>query len=254
MARFTFPLLGALLLAVSLPARSAQSQGNSLAPGVLGLPGHGVPGSGAAAVRPWSELLPQPGQRGEVMQRSSRVTTVDLQRRVTEVGGDPAALRRVMVKVANGERPAYDTRLNISQSEFVRYLAFQPVLIPTGKSYRLSLSRDRLRLTFGEMEGSLAILRGVSFDLRSGEIQVPEGFTFRPMSVRASAPDRSIDLRGGWQWTMRDINPQTQNGINGQLSLYRLGEGQVLLAYRRTSLVAGRVREPQEVLLTYALP
>lgn len=197
-------------------------------------------------------LLPKPESYAQVVTMGSQIATVNLQQRVTSVGGSPAALKTVLASIARGQQPSYDSRLGITRGEFTRYLAFQPTLVPTGKTIHLSLLRSSQRLTLMEMPGAAGILRGLSFNLKTGELQVPEGFTFSALPVAAStAKDRSIDLRGGVCWMMRGYDPVSQNGIQGQLQLYQLGNDQTLLIYSRTSMLRGIPSEKAEVMLTY---
>ena len=226
----------------------------------LGTAGLGGPGnqalasaeSPAALATRVATLLPAAEQTAQLVNRGARIATVNLQQRVTSVGGSPAALRMVLASAARGQVPSYDARLGITREEFGRYLAFQPVLVPSGKSLKLPLLRTPQRLTFPEQPGVPALLRGLSFDLRSGEVEVPEGFTFKPVRVPAStASDRSIDLRGGVQWNLHGYDPISQNGIHGQLSLHQLGSNQVLLTYHRTNMLRGVPGEEAEILLTY---
>ena len=219
-------------------------------PGTLALASAELPTALTARV---AALLPEPDQTAQLVRRGSRIATVNLQQHVTSVGGSPAALRTVLATAARGQVPSFDARLGITREEFRRYLAFQPVLVPSGKSLKLPLLRTPQRLTFPEQPSVPALLRGLSFDLRSGEVQVPEGFSFRPVRVSGNtASDRSIDLRGGVQWKMHGYDPISQNGIHGQLSLHQLGSGQVLLTYHRTNMLRGVPGEEAEILLTYA--
>ncbi len=219
-------------------------------PGTSALASAELPAALAARVM---ALLPGPEQTVQVVKRGSRIATVNLQQHVTSVGGSPAALRTVLASAARGQVPSYDARLGITREQFGAYLAFQPVLVPSGKSLKLPLLRTSQRLTFPEQSSVPALLRGLSFDLRSGEVQVPEGFSFKPVRVSAStATDRSIDLRGGVQWKMHGYDPISQNGIHGQLSLHQLGSGQVLLTYQRTNMLRGVPGEEAEILLTYS--
>ncbi|SEJ01495.1 hypothetical protein SAMN04488058_103102 [Deinococcus reticulitermitis] len=198
-------------------------------------------------------LLPQSGELGQLMRLGSRITTVDLQRAVTDAGGNAAALRSVMTAVAKGQVPTYDARLNISRETFGRYIAFQPVLEGTGKVMRLTVNQDPRRVTLGAMPGAASILRGLSFDLKTGELQVPEGFIFKPAAISAvTAKDRSIDIRGGVQWNLNGYDPITQNGIYGQLSLYQVGSGQALLTFERMNMVRGIPGQKSSVMLSYA--
>ncbi len=194
-------------------------------------------------------LLPGVGETAQVMRLETRLTVVDLQQRVIEVGGSPDALRAVLASTARGEVPVYDMRLGISKEEFGRYLAFQPVPAPTGKTVKMPVIREPTRVTLGDAPGLNGLLRGLSFDLKTGELRVPEGFSFKPTAVQvSSAPDRTVDIRGGYQWNLRGHNPDTQNGIRGQFNLYQLGSGQIMLTYKRTSLVKGVFNEGELIL------
>lgn len=205
----------------------------------------GLPGKLAA-------LLPQPGQVAQLMeQRSARVVSLELQQRVALANGSREALFALLASAARGEPLKYDQRLGITQEEFqryTRYMVFQPTLVPTGKSVRLNLNRDGTLLKFGEAAGLPGLLRGVVIDLNSGELRTPEGFSAKPRTVAAStAPDRSIDIRGGLEWNVRGNNPVTQNGINGQMQLLQLPE-KVVLIYTRFSMLKGRTSEGTVIL------
>lgn len=239
-----------LLLTLLTGLGSAGQHGAALLPAV---------GSGASEVSGLSvaarvvALLPRNESSAQVVSMGSQIATVNLQQRVTSVGGSPAALKTVLASIARGQQPSYDSRLGITRSEFTRYLAFQPTLVSSGKTVHLSLLRSAQRLTLLEMPGAAGILRGLSFNLKTGELQVPEGFTFSAVPLAAStAKDRSIDLRGGVCWMMRGYDPVSQNGIQGQLQLYQLGNDQTLLTYSRTSMLRGIPSEKAEVMLTYA--
>lgn len=189
-------------------------------------------------------LLPQPGQVVQLLGQRPSLTLVELQRQVTRAGGSPDALRAVMVSAAKGQKPSYDERLGISRVEFERYLVFQPVLVPTGKSVKLPLTREGTRLRFGDVPGLGGVLRGLVLDLATGELRTPEGFATKPRPVPASnAPDRTLDIRGGLEWAVKGNSPVTQNGVNGQLQLLQLAGGQVIFSYYRLSMLHGTINE-----------
>lgn len=204
----------------------------------------------ASALPRLTALLPGSGQTAQIMKMGSRLALVDLQRRVVNVGGSRQALQTVMASAARGEAPAYDPRLGLSREEFSRYVAFQPVLMGTGKFVKLAVVRDAFRLTFSDAPAN-SVLRGLSFDLRSGDLRVPEGFVFRGMQVIPSAAaTRDIDIRSAFIWNVRAFNAEAQNGVHGQVSLYQLGDGQVLLGYHRlSSLVHGVFNNTESELI-----
>lgn len=194
-------------------------------------------------------LVPQPGQAVQLMEERPSLVLVDLQQRVIRAGGSPDALRAVMTSAARGQRPSYDERLGIPRAEFERYLVFQPVLAVTGKSLKLPLTREGNRLRFGDAPGLNGVLRGLVLDLGNGELRTPEGFASRPRPVTVtSAPDRTLDIRGGFEWAVRGNSPVTQNGINGQLQLLQLPGGQVILSYYRLSMMRGTVQQGGVIL------
>lgn len=201
-----------------------------------------------------SALLPATAQNTQVMKLESKLTIVNLQRLVLQKGGSPDALRVVMASAAKGEQPSYDSRLGISREEFGKYITFQPVFTSTGRTLKLAVVRDSGRVTFTDASGN-GLLRGVSIDLQSGELRVPEGFTFKPVVISVSnAPDRSIDIRSGFQWNLKGFNAETESGIHGQFSVYQLGDGQSVLSYtRRSSLIRGVFNNTEsEIILKYA--
>ncbi|UQN07305.1 hypothetical protein [Deinococcus sp. QL22] len=196
-----------------------------------------------------ASLLPQAGQATQILERRSSLSLFELQRRVTNVGGSPDALRTVIVTVSQGKAPAYDARLGITQDEFKRYLVFQQSLAPSGKSLKLPVTRDNGRLTFGDTAGMNGVLRGVSIDLKTGELRVREGFSARPNAVTpsSSSADR-LDVKLGYQWNLRANDPVTQNGIRGQFTLLLLNSGQIILSYDRFSMFKGSLNEGELIL------
>ncbi|ABF46376.1 hypothetical protein Dgeo_2082 [Deinococcus geothermalis DSM 11300] len=194
-------------------------------------------------------LVPQPGQLVQLMERRSSLAFVELQQRVAMAGGSRDALRAVMLSVAKGEAPTYDERLGISRQEFQQYVVFQPTLVATGRSLKLPLTRDGNRLKFGDAPGLNGVLRGLVLDLGTGELRTPEGFGTRPRAVVPStAPDRTLDIRGGFEWTVKGNSPVTQNGISGQLQILQLGGSQVILSYSRLSMLHGTIDQGGVIL------
>ncbi|WP_240738372.1 hypothetical protein [Deinococcus fonticola] len=211
----------------------------------------GVPASlPATTATRLAGLLPGTGQVVQIMQLGSRLTAVDLQNRVLEVGGSREALQAVLAVIARGGMPVYDERLGISKAEFGKYLAFQPLLIPTGKTVKLPVTRDASRVTFLDSP-ALSVLRGLSFDLRTGEVRIPEGFTIKPVSITpSSAPDRTLDIKQAFIWNMKAYNASTQNGVSGQLWLYHLTSGQVVIGYKRMSMIKG-IPNDGDLMISY---
>ncbi|WP_240741195.1 hypothetical protein [Deinococcus sp. Arct2-2] len=244
-ARPLFPLLLTSLVAVVAHAATTQSSGQSSAQSSAPLPA----GWQAKLVA----LLPQAGQVTQILERRSSLSLFELQRRVTNVGGSPDALRTVIVNVSQGKAPVYDARLGITQDEFKRYLVFQQSLAPSGKSLKLPVMRDNGRLSFGDAAGMNGVFKGVTIDLKTGELRVPEGFSTRPSAVPPSigtSADR-LDVKLGYQWNLRANDPVTQNGIRGQFTLILLNSGQIILSYDRFSMLRGRINEG-ELILGYA--
>ncbi|GBF08235.1 hypothetical protein DAERI_270009 [Deinococcus aerius] len=64
----------------------------------------------------------------------------------------------------------------------------------------------------------------------------------------SNAPDRSIDIRGGFVWSVKGNNPSTQNALDGQLQLLQLPGSQIILSYSRTSILGGRISEGAVIL------
>jgi len=230
------PLLPLLLTSlVAVVAHAATTQGSTPLP--------------AGWQAKLAALLPQAGQTTQILERRSSLSLFELQRRVTNVGGSPDALRTVIVTVSQGKAPVYDARLGITQDEFKRYLVFQQSLAPSGKTLKLPVTRDNVRLTFGDTAGMNGVLRGVSIDLKTGELRVPEGFSTRPSAVMPSTnPDRTLDVKLGYQWRVRANDPVTQNGVNGELTLLLLNSGQIILSYNRLSMLRGRIDEGELIL------
>lgn len=230
------PLLSLLLTSlVAVVAHAAATQGSMQLP--------------AGWQAKLASLLPQAGQVTQILERRSSLSLFELQRRVTNVGGSPDALRSVIDAVSQGKLPVYDARLGITKTEFKSYLVFQQSLAPSGKTLKLPVTRDNGRLTFGDAAGMNGVLKGVSIDLKTGELRVPEGFSTRPSAVTPSAsPDRTLDVKLGYQWNVRANDPVTQNGVNGELTLLMLSSGQIILSYTRLSMLRGRIDEGELIL------
>ena len=195
-------------------------------------------------------LVPLPGTVTQVMVAQPRVSVVDFQQRVVESGGDLKVLASVLGQAQQGNIPSYDERLGITRSEFQRYLIFRSTLVPSGRSLRLTVSRDGSRLVFGDAPGAV-VLKGLSIDLSSGELSTPEGFTARPRTVQISAAQDGTGMgsSSGLAWDVRGSNPRTQNALQGHLSLLQFGGGQLLLSYNRVSIQKGRISEDNLNLL-----
>ncbi|MFC4452448.1 hypothetical protein [Deinococcus sonorensis] len=193
-------------------------------------------------------LLPLPGQQAQFMDTRSRLL-VTLQQRVFEENGDPVVLADKLKQIEQGKVPSYDERLGITRAEFQRYVVIQKTLEPSGRTFRLSVSRDALHLVFGDAQGAGAqaasILKGLVIDLNTGELKTPEGFGARPTTVLVAANEDVTGLgqRSGYTWMLKGSNPTTMNAMDGRLSLLQLRSGQVLLSYSRVSILKGRVSE-----------
>lgn len=199
-----------------------------------------------------AQLLPTPNQLAQIMELGSQVAVVELSKHVQKAGGNPEVLRSVIASVSRGA-PNYDARLGISREEFMRYVTFQPDIMPTGRRVRLPLRRLGNRLMIADVRGEAGILRGLSFNLITGELQVPEGVIVKPVPLYVNPKtDHSVNIQGGFKWNLSFYNANTQNGIKGQLGLYKVGDDQVILVYKRFSMIKGRTNEGQ-VIVKYKL-
>ncbi|MHA0042187.1 hypothetical protein [Deinococcus daejeonensis] len=198
-------------------------------------------------------LLPQAGQTVTLLERRPSISTVALELVVAGAGGDREVLRQVTATAARGVAPTYDKRLNISAEDFKRYIVFQNTLASTGKTFRLTVSRDATRVSFGDGPYMNGVLKGVSIDLKTGEMRGPEGFSARPVAVPANDdPDRGLLVRSGFQWRMNGNNAQIGNGVRGTLNLLHLGSGRVLLSYTRKSMIDRKVDDfDRELIVEY---
>ncbi|MFC3832418.1 MULTISPECIES: hypothetical protein [Deinococcus] len=198
-----------------------------------------------------SSMLPGAGQPADIMSRQPSISVVDLQRRVVNVQGDPAALNRVLSDVQSGVKPTYDKRLNITPDEFARYLVFQQVLKPAGRSIRLPVARDASRVSFGDTADLRGVLKGVYIDLKTGEVHSPEGYSARPVNVPPSlAPDSTLRVLNGFLWKVKGNDSRVGTGVNGTLNLLQLEDGQIILSYKRTSMIRN-VLNQGEIILRY---
>lgn len=194
-------------------------------------------------------MLPQTGQSVYLMERQASIVAVELARGVATANGDPAALTRVLTDIQRGVSPTYDPRLNITEAQFRSYVVLQNTLAKS-RALKLALSRDANRVFFGSMGGAAGVLSGVTIDLRTGEMRGPEGFTARPSNLSPTA-GRELDVRSGFQWKMNGSDSTVGNGVRGTLYLLQQGSGQIILYYKRTSMVR-RVTTEGEVIIGYA--
>ena len=217
--------------------------------GVLAQP---VPALPESSVRSrLTAMLPVPGTVAQIMEPKSGISVVELQRRVSECGGDLKVLASVVGQIQSSGVPSYDERLCLSRAEFQRLLIFRPTLEQSGRTVRLSMIRDAGRVVFTDAQGSAPTLRGLVIDLNSGELSTAEGFSAHPNVIqRSPAQDTTgLGISGGFVWDVRGNNPRTQNALNGHLSLLQASGGQVLLSYSRVSIQKGRVSEDNLNLL-----
>ncbi|MBZ9713880.1 hypothetical protein [Deinococcus multiflagellatus] len=201
-----------------------------------------------------SSLLPQTAQPVTLLTRRSSISTVQLELQVANAGGDPGVLRQIAVSAARGIKPVYDERLNISPEEFRKYVVFQETLVSTGKTFRLAVTRDATRVTFGDGPSMNGVLRGVSVDLKTGEMRSPEGFTARPATVPANDdPNRGLEVKTGFQWRIFGSNATQGRGVNGTLTLLHLSSGRIVLAYKRNSMMDNKINQG-ELIVDYTRP
>ncbi|MFC6591876.1 hypothetical protein ACFP81_07575 [Deinococcus lacus] len=149
--------------------------------------------------------------------------------------------------------PQYDPRLGLSREEFQRYTLYQPSLVGVGRA-TLKLRRAGQRVIFEGGAGSLGVLQGLSIDLLTGELQVPEGFATRPTALLPQRLSNSaVNIRSGFVWSLQGNNVSAGNAIRGQLVLMELSNGQVLLSYRKTSMIRRTITKG-EVVVGYQRP
>lgn len=197
-------------------------------------------------------LLPEVAEQATLLQWRPSLSTVQLQLLVARAGGSPEALQDVIVSASKGVKAPYDERLGISEEQYRNYLVFQSVLTSTGKTLKLPVLRDATHLTFGDSAPLNGVLKGLTIDLKNGELRVPEGYTARPVGlVSSAAPDRTLDIKSGFQWTVMGSNATIGNGVRGTLTLLQLSGGQVVLSYKRTSILRFQV-STGEVIVGYS--
>ncbi|GHF39376.1 hypothetical protein HNQ07_001753 [Deinococcus metalli] len=198
-----------------------------------------------------ASMLPVPGQPADVMQRQPNISVVNLSIRVANAQGDREALSKVISDVQSGVRPTYDKRLGITEQEFARYVVFQTVLKPSGRRVRLPVTRDVSRVVFGDTPDLNGVLKGVSIDLKTGEMHGPEGYSARPVNVPASTEtDGALKVTTGFMWKVIGNDARAGNGVRGTLNLLQLEDGAIILSYKRTSMIKN-VLNQGEVILSY---
>lgn len=196
-------------------------------------------------------MLPTPGQNVTLLQWQPSLSTVELQMRVARAGGSPEALQQVIVSASKGVVAPYDERLGISEQQYKTYLVFQPVLVSTGKTFKLPVLRDSAHVLFGDSALLGGVLKGVGIDLKTGELRAPEGFTAKPQGVVPSTtPGPGLDVKSGFQWKVIGSNATVGNGVRGTMTLLQLADGQYILRYTRVSMMQ-RVINEGDIILRY---
>jgi hypothetical protein len=243
-------LISALLVGIQVGAPTAL-----LVQPVLAQPGGGSanvpatpPDSGLRARL--QTLVPAQNTPAQLMVARSVLSVLQIQQRVARAGGDLKVLDNILGQVKQGNLSSYDERVGISRTELQNLLIFQKTLEPSGRQTRLAVSQSGTRLVFGDISGA-SILKGMSIDLQSGELSTQDGFTAKPRGVQISATQDGTGMGAstGIAWDIKGSNARTFNAINGHLSLLQFGSGQVLLSYRRVSLIKAHISEESVNLL-----
>ncbi|WP_148234844.1 hypothetical protein [Deinococcus maricopensis] len=199
-------------------------------------------------------LLPASGQAARVMEwRTTAAGVALIQDRLATTA--PNLLDNFAASVRVGKVPPYDPRYGVTPEEYARLVVFRNTLATTGRSVKLNVTRTDRKLTFGQAAGAEA-LRGISLDLVSGEMRLPEGYVARPHAVQVSADvdGTGLGARSGWGWKFQGSDPKTFNAIDASVSLMRLSSGSVVLTYNRISIVKGRLQPEVQLYLTYPHP
>lgn len=167
----------------------------------------------------------------------------------------PALLEDFVASVRLGRVPPYDPRFGVTPEEYARMVVFRNTLSPTTRSVKLNVTRTERKVTFGQATGAEA-LRGISLDLMTGEMRLPEGYVAKPHAVQVSAEldGTGLGARSGWGWKFQGSDPKTFNAIDASVSLMRLSSGSIVLTYNRISIVKGRLQPEVQLYLTYARP
>ena len=201
-----------------------------------------------------SPLLPQPGQNARIMEwRTTAAGVATIQDRLAD--NAPALLEDFVASVRLGRVPPYDPRFGVTRDEYARTVVFRNTLTSTSRGVRLNVIRTDRKLTFGQAVGAEA-MRGVSLDLVTGEMRLPEGYIARPHAVQVSAEldGTGLGARSGWGWKFQGSDPKTFNAIDASISLMRLASGSVVLTFNRISIVKGRLQPEVQLYLTYTRP
>lgn len=200
-------------------------------------------------------LLPEGTQAVNEMswQRDPDLAAIEL-RMNQAVQSDPRWFREYFASHSADEQIPYHPKFGVTERDYVRYSEDPGVrLVKTGKLLKVTTIKQGNRLIFQGGAGT-EMLRGVSLDLVSGELRIPEGYTAKSHAVNVVvAPGRvdafGLPARKGWGWS---INPTGAAGpgktsVWARLTLVQFAGGPVLLSYNRAVVANGRQR-PNETL------
>lgn len=196
-------------------------------------------------------MLPENAQNAEVMAWVPDPEVVAIKERIRQAQQqDPRWFREYAAEHADDPVPPWHPKFGVTESEYARTLSPDWLhLEKTGKQVRLFLSRTGNKVVFQGGPGAEA-LRGLTLDVSTGEVRIPEGFSAKPRTVDLSEKDDHIGLgaRKGWGWSFEGVNLKTHVAVKANLNLLQLASGGVVLAYNRGSTLDFK-RQP-EVNLT----
>jgi|GEM_PF-5974705 len=199
-------------------------------------------------------LVPDTTQAAEILKWGVDPEIVVIRERITQaVRQDPAWFRDYS-DLFPGRTPPYHPKFGVSEGEYRRLLTESGVrLLKTGGAARVTVTVTSTRVTFQGGTNGAEVLKGITLNLTTGELRVPEGFTAKPHSVSVNGQNDNVGLpsRTGWGWSIVGTNAQTKTVVRANLSLLQLETGEVLLAYNRASSVNHKPQPEVDLNLLY---
>lgn len=240
--RFPLFVLGTAFLTVALGGVAAQSALPSDLKGRL------------------AALLPDNGQSAQVMDIVRDPAIAALEKRLSQaIAQDPRWFDEYRRANINASELPWSAKLGLTRNEWVtlnkdsgkRFTRAQP---PRTASVAWQRSGNRVTFTRGSGTENLG---GITLDLVTGELRLPEGYSAKPYNVDVTIKN-GVDKNGyvdafgqsrrGLGWSINVMTSSTR--FEARFYLLQLESGALVLSYDRTSLVRDqRLVTPKSTLM-----
>lgn len=199
-------------------------------------------------------MLPDSAQSAQVLEYTQDPEYAALQERVDfAMRQDPLWFRDYLAQYQGQSRIPYNPKFGVNEREYLRYIGdcCRGVrLTKNGKAVRLSISRSGNKVTF-QGGGGADGLRGLTLDIVTGELRVPEGFSARPHPIIANDNALGLQPRKGWGWQITNSKASSRMSMWAGFSLLQFQNGTVLLSYHRQTSVGGQLQPELDLNVLY---